>query len=102
MNNKNIAVINLNISNLGSITRALKKLNYKSIVTNEIKDLNNSSHIIFPGVGSFDKGVFFKIPFDVFGQKSLNSYGWKPLTKDPGSKLNKPYELYNELIRFNL
>ena len=57
MNNKNIAVINLNISNLGSITRALKKLNYKSIVTNEIKDLNNSSHIIFPGVGSFDKGV---------------------------------------------
>ena len=54
------------------------------------------------GEGSFDKGVFFKIPFDVFGQKSLNSYGWKPLTKDPGSKLNKPYELYNELIRFNL
>ena len=57
MNNKNIAVINLNISNLCSITRALKKLHYKSIVTNEIKDLNNSSHIIFPGVGSFDKGV---------------------------------------------
>jgi hypothetical protein len=54
------------------------------------------------GEGSFDKGVFFKIPFDVFRQKSLNSYGWKPLTKDPGSKLNKPYELYNELIRFNL
>ena len=54
------------------------------------------------GEGSFDKGVFFKIPFDLFGRKSLNSYGWKPLTKDPGSKLNKPYELYNELIRFNL
>lgn len=54
------------------------------------------------GEGSFDKGVFFKVPFDLMGRKSLNSFGWKPLTKDPGSKLNKPYELYRELIRFNL
>ena len=52
-----VAVINLNISNVGSITRALTKLNYKSLVTNSFKDLQNSSHIIFPGVGSFDKGV---------------------------------------------
>ncbi len=53
------------------------------------------------GEGSFDKGIFFKVPFGVFGQRSMNSYGWKPLTKDPAAKLNKSYELYNELIRFN-
>ena len=53
------------------------------------------------GEGSFDKGIFFKVPFEVFGQRSMNSYGWKPLTKDPAAKLNKSYELYNELIRFN-
>jgi glutamine amidotransferase len=57
MSNIKIAVINLNISNLGSITRALNKLNYKSLITNKILDLNDASHIIFPGVGSFDKGI---------------------------------------------
>jgi imidazole glycerol-phosphate synthase subunit HisH len=57
MSNIKVAIINLNISNVGSISRALRKINYNSIVTNNIKDLENSSHIIFPGVGSFDKGV---------------------------------------------
>ena len=57
MNKVTVAVINLNISNLGSITRALNKLNYKSLITNKITDLNDSTHIIFPGVGSFDKGI---------------------------------------------
>ena len=57
MNKVKVAVVNLNISNLGSIIRALNKLNYKSVITNEINDLNDSTHIIFPGVGSFDKGV---------------------------------------------
>ena len=32
------------------------------------------------GEGSFDKGIFFKIP--VFGD--LINYSWRPLTKDPG------------------
>ena len=50
-----IAIINLNISNVGSVSRALFKNNYNFIVTNNIKDLEKSSHIIFPGVGSLIK-----------------------------------------------
>ena len=42
-----IAIINLNISNVGSVSRALFKNNYNFIVTNNIKDLEKSSHIIF-------------------------------------------------------
>ena len=36
-----VAIINLNISNVGSISRALFKNNYNFIVTNNIKDLEN-------------------------------------------------------------
>ena len=48
------------------------------------------------GEGSFDKGVYFNIP--VFG--NLINYSWKPLTKDPGAKLNRKHSLYDLLVRF--
>ena len=37
------------------------------------------------GEGTFDKGIFFNIP--VF--KDFVSYTWRPLTKDPGARLNR-------------
>ena len=48
------------------------------------------------GEGSFDKGIFFNIP--VFG--NLINYSWKPLTKDPGAKLNRKHTLHDLLIKF--
>ena len=48
------------------------------------------------GEGSFDKGIYFNIP--VFG--NLINYSWKPLTKDPGAKLNRKHSLYDLLVRF--
>lgn len=48
------------------------------------------------GEGSFDKGIFFKIP--IFG--NLIDYTWRPLTKDPGAKLNRRNNLYDLLVRF--
>ena len=36
----------------------------------------------------------------LLGTKSFTNFGWKPLTKDPAAKLNKAYELYNEMLRF--
>lgn len=63
-----IAIINLNISNVGSVSRALFKNNYNFIVTNNIKDLEKSSHIIFPGVGSFDKGIEKLKEFKLFDE----------------------------------
>ena len=48
------------------------------------------------GEGSFDKGIFFNIP--IYGN-SIN-YTWKPLTKDPGAKLNRKQTLHDLLVKF--
>lgn len=48
------------------------------------------------GEGSFDKGFYFSIPFDLFtNQRSVNRFNFKlrPLSRDGGQKLNR-----NELI----
>ena len=47
------------------------------------------------GEGSFDKGVFFHIP--IYG--NLIDYTWRPLTKDPGAKLNRRNTLHDLLVR---
>jgi len=48
------------------------------------------------GEGSFDKGIYFNIPI----YKNFISYTWKPLTKDPGAKLNRKHTLYDLLVKF--
>ena len=39
------------------------------------------------GEGSFDKGIYFSIPLPGFNSSKTN-FHWRPLTKDPGQKLN--------------
>ena len=48
------------------------------------------------GEGSYDKGIYFSIP--VVG--NLINYSWRPLTKDPGAKLNRKNTLHDLLIKF--
>ena len=48
------------------------------------------------GEGSFDKGIFFNIP--VYG--NFINYTWKPLTKDPGARLNRRHSLHSLLVKF--
>ncbi len=48
------------------------------------------------GEGSFDKGIFFKIP--IYG--NLIDYTWRPLTKDPGARLNRRNTLHDLLVKF--
>lgn len=48
------------------------------------------------GEGSFDKGIFFNIP--IYG--NLVNYTWRPLTKDPGARLNRRHTLHSLLVRF--
>ena len=48
------------------------------------------------GEGSFDKGIFFTIPV----YKNLLNYTWRPLTKDPGAKLNRKHTLHDLLVKF--
>jgi len=49
------------------------------------------------GEGSFDKGVYIAIPFDVMLTRSSSSVAnllWKPLTRDGGAFLSRPDRLY--------
>ena len=48
------------------------------------------------GEGSFDKGIFFNIP--IYG--NFINYTWRPLTKDPGAKLNRRNSLHSLLVKF--
>ena len=48
------------------------------------------------GEGSFDKGIFFNIP--IYG--NFINYSWRPLTKDPGAKLNRRNTLHDLLVKF--
>lgn len=48
------------------------------------------------GEGSFDKGIYFNFPF---ASSTLN-YTWRPLTKDPGARLNRKLSLHDLLVRF--
>jgi hypothetical protein len=50
------------------------------------------------GEGSFDKGVYFKIPMDLMSRKSVNRsipVNWRFLLRDGGAKVSKPYQLYD-------
>ena len=48
------------------------------------------------GEGTFDKGIYFNIPI----YKNFINYSWRPLTKDPGAKLNRKHTLHDLLIKF--
>ena len=48
------------------------------------------------GEGSFDKGIFFNIP--IYG--NFINYTWRPLTKDPGSKIIRKNTLHELLVKF--
>lgn len=51
---KLITIINTKTGNFLSVVNMLKKIGYKSILTDDINIITNSKIIIFPGVGNFD------------------------------------------------
>ena len=54
---KNILVIDYQIGNVSSVINAVKKLGYKVKLSNKKDDFNKASHLILPGVGSFEVGM---------------------------------------------
>ena len=52
--NKKICILNYGSGNIYSLVCALKRLDIDFIVTDEKEKIINSSHLIIPGVGSFD------------------------------------------------
>mgnify|MGYP001194916864 FL=1 len=54
---KNICIIDYGLGNLASIYNAVRDLETSVCVTSEIKKIENCSHLILPGVGSYYEGV---------------------------------------------
>lgn len=52
-----ISIINYGLGNLGSIQNMFKKIGFESIIINSPLELDKSTKIILPGVGSFDTGM---------------------------------------------
>ena len=56
MKNK-ICIADYGCGNTRSIQNSIKFIGYKSIISNKTKDIEESSHIILPGVGSFSNAL---------------------------------------------
>jgi len=52
-----IAIIKYGMGNVASVQKALKKLGYSSIITDNHEEIKQADFIILPGVGSFDLGM---------------------------------------------
>ena len=50
---KKVGIINLGISNLGSITNLITHLKREVEIINDYSQLDKFSHVILPGIGSF-------------------------------------------------
>ena len=52
-----VAIIDYGMGNLASVQKALSFLNIDSTITNDEILIKEASHIILPGVGSFEQGM---------------------------------------------
>lgn len=52
-----IAIVKYGMGNLASVQKALKKLGYNSIITDDHAIIKKADLILLPGVGSFKKGM---------------------------------------------
>lgn len=52
-----LIIIDYKAGNVRSIQNMLKKIGYKSIISDKVKDIENADKLILPGVGAFDYGM---------------------------------------------
>jgi len=52
-----ITIVDYHAGNIGSIKNMLQKLGLPSIISNLVADIEKATHLILPGVGSFDYGM---------------------------------------------
>jgi len=52
-----IAIIKYGMGNVSSVQKALKKLGYQSVITDDHNEIRQSDFIVLPGVGSFRTGM---------------------------------------------
>ena len=54
---KKVAIIDYGINNISSFEKAFSKINIQTEVVTNSEDLKKFTHLVLPGVGSFDWGV---------------------------------------------
>ena len=72
----NVNIIDSGYGNIGSVINMLKKVDVAARVCTDSKLIKNASHIILPGVGSFDagiKGLYERGFYDVI-QNEIKTY----------------------------
>ena len=74
-----IAIIDYDMGNVGSIKNMLEHLGLEAIITGDKYEILNASHIIIPGVGSFDQGM-----------QNLIDRGLDKVIKEAALNLKKP------------
>ena len=75
-----IGLVNFGLGNLGSIVNCYEKLNIKIKILNDASEIENVSHLILPGVGSFRVGMDnlkkFKWDLEIFKHVEKNKPLW--------------------------
>ena len=52
-----ITIINYGLGNIGAFTNAFKRMNIPTRIASKATDLDGATHVILPGVGSFDHAI---------------------------------------------
>lgn len=69
-----IAIVDYGMGNLSSIQNMLKRLGYKSLITDQVEDLDKADKLILPGVGAFDvavQNIHHKGMWEILNRKAL-------------------------------
>lgn len=53
----NIAIIDYRVGNIASLRNALLNIGTQSFLCNKADEIKNASHLVLPGVGSFQEGI---------------------------------------------
>ncbi|KKN46137.1 hypothetical protein LCGC14_0676080 [marine sediment metagenome] len=76
---KKVLIIDYDMGNIDSISRAIEECGSEPIVSNSYSDFEQASLIILPGVGSFATAL-----------KNIEKYGLKPIIIEQVLEKNKP------------
>ena len=63
--NKKIHIVDYGFGNITSVKNAIDFIGFDPVICNDFQDIKNSTHLVLPGVGSFESGI-----------KSLKKSGW--------------------------
>lgn len=57
MTEQKIIIVDYGVGNVLSLRRAIEKCNKKAILTNNLSEIENATHIFLPGVGAFKSAI---------------------------------------------